>query len=209
MVGILIQAAADFHGKESRYFHFTKGLRGNSPDVAILAGDMDSNPSFFEFLEEVEIPVLIVHGNMDDTNMEREIEGFDNAIFLHGRMHSLGGINFVGAGGGNPSLESIYSENEGRKIPIADAKADVLVTHVPPKGIMDRMALGFHIGSKWVKDIMEDMKPRLVLCGHVHEDPGYAVSGGTTVVNCSIGRKGKYTLVEMDSENNKIKVKTI
>lgn len=209
MARTLIQAAADFHGKESRYSSFLDGLMENNPDVAVLAGDIDSNPSFFDFLKKVEVTVLIVPGNMDDESMEEEIAGFDNAVFLHEKMYSFRGINFIGAGGGNPSIDRVYSITENRWILLSDASVDVLVTHVPPKGVMDRMALGLHIGSKWVKDIVEDMKPRLVFCGHVHEDPGYAASGETTVVNCSIGRKGKYTLVEMDNENNKIEVKMI
>ncbi len=199
---MIIQAAADFHGKESRYRAFFEGLKDNNPDVAVLAGDIDSNPSFFEFLRKAEIPVLVVHGNMDSINLKQEIEKFDNAIFLHEKVYGIGGINFVGAGGGNPMVKEVYSAVDGRWIPIRDAEIDVLVTHVPPKGVMDRMALGFHIGSKWVKEIVEENKPRLVLCGHVHEDPGYATLGKTVVVNCSIGRKGKYTLIKMDDEKD-------
>lgn len=209
MTGMLIQSAADFHGRESRYYSFLEGLNENNPDIAVLAGDIDSNPSFFDFLEKVEIPVLIIPGNMDGRSMEEETAGFDNVVFLHEKIYGFNGINFIGAGGGNPRIDRAYSITENKWVPVSDASADVLVTHVPPKGIMDRMALGFHIGSEWVKDIMETMKPRLLICGHVHEDPGYAVHGKTTVVNCSIGRKGKYTLVDVDRKNDKIEVNMV
>lgn len=143
MARTLIQAAADFHGKESRYSSFLDGLMENNPDVAVLAGDIDSNPSFFDFLKKVEVTVLIVPGNMDDESMEEEIAGFDNAVFLHEKMYSFRGINFIGAGGGNPSIDRVYSITENRWILLSDASVDVLVTHVPRRELWTE----WHSGS--------------------------------------------------------------
>jgi Icc-related predicted phosphoesterase len=39
-----------------------------------------------------------------------------------------------------------------------------------------------------------------VLCGHIHEHPGIATIGQTTVVNCNIARKGQGAMVELDPE---------
>jgi len=197
---MFIQAAADFHGKESRYRTFFQGLHVHNPDVAVIAGDIEPDGLFFKFLDKVDIPVLIVHGNMDSISIGKEIERYENAIFLHEKMYTIDGTNFVGAGGSNPSLDEIYSLSGKKRIPLKDARIDVFVTHVPPKGVMDRMSLGFHIGSEWVKKIVEDKEPRLVICGHVHENPGYAAHGTTIVVNCSVGRRGKYSLININKE---------
>ncbi|MEA2054173.1 MAG: metallophosphoesterase family protein [Candidatus Thermoplasmatota archaeon] len=199
---MLIQAAADFHGKESRYGAFLLGLRDNSPDIAVLAGDIDANPLFFKFLGDIDVPTLVIHGNVDGIDIGKKVEKY-NAFFIHEKMYSTDGINFIGAGGINPMLNDIYSINKKEWISLKDVKMDVLVTHVPPKGVMDKMGLGLHIGNRWVRNITEEKRPRLIICGHVHENPGYTHFGETTVVNCTIGRRGRYSLIEM---NDKIKI---
>lgn len=82
----------------------------------------------------------------------------------------------------------------------------VLVSHVPPYGAQDKIFIGLHGGSKELKEIVDKYKPRLVLCGHVHEDPGFTKIGKTTVVNCSMGKRGEGALVEI---NEKISVKML
>ena len=63
-----------------------------------------------------------------------------------------------------------------------------------------------HAGSKIIKEIVEKYKPRLVLCGHIHEDPGYCKIKNTIVVNCSMGKRGEGALIDI---NDKINVKMI
>jgi Icc-related predicted phosphoesterase len=79
----------------------------------------------------------------------------------------------------------------------------VLVTHVPPYKLQDKIFIGSHGGSKELRNIIDVCKPRLVLCGHIHEDPGVLKSGNTTVVNCSIGKRTEGALIEI---TDKIKV---
>ncbi|RLI64101.1 MAG: metallophosphoesterase, partial [Candidatus Asgardarchaeum californiense] len=76
----------------------------------------------------------------------------------------------------------------------------VLVTHIPPYKTQDRVFLGHHIGSKELREVVETCKPRLVLCGHVHEDPGITKLGNTTVVNCSIGKRTEGVIIEINDE---------
>jgi len=197
---MLIQAAADFHGKEKRYRAFFSDLDENNPDVVVIAGDIEADSLFFKLLDRTSVPIIIVHGNMDSISIGEEVERHGNSIFLHEKIFNFGGVNFAGAGGGSPSPDAFYHINGKKAVPVEEAKIDVLVTHVPPKGVMDKMALGFHIGNEWVRHIMEEKKPRLVICGHVHEDSGYEKFGDTTVVNCSVGRRGKYSLIEMDGD---------
>jgi len=35
------------------------------------------------------------------------------------------------------------------------------------------------------------------LCGHIHEDPGVMMLGRTTVVNCSLGRRGEGAVIDL------------
>jgi len=71
---------------------------------------------------------------------------------------------------------------------VVDSRS-VLVSHVPPYLLQDRVFIGHHAGSKELRKVVDSCQPRLVLCGHIHEDPGVVKSGGTTVVNCSMGKR--------------------
>jgi hypothetical protein len=63
-----------------------------------------------------------------------------------------------------------------------------------------------HGGSKELREIVEKFKPRLVLCGHIHEDPGVSKMDDTIVVNCSMGKRGEGALIEI---NDKIDVEML
>jgi len=53
-------------------------------------------------------------------------------------------------------------------------KCDVLVTHEPPKGVLDLTYHGFSAGSLYLRQLVEqaEEKPRLWCCGHIHESRG-------------------------------------
>jgi Icc-related predicted phosphoesterase len=60
----------------------------------------------------------------------------------------------------------------------------VLVSHSPPQGVVDVSSRGQSLGSAAVRDAILSKKPRLVVCGHIHESGGQiAWLGKTPVVN--------------------------
>lgn len=63
-----------------------------------------------------------------------------------------------------------------RRIP----EVDILVTHNPPFGLFDR-----ELGSKVLRDIVAEMKPRLHVFGHLH-DGGQVREGDTISVNAAV-----------------------
>ena len=83
---------------------------------------------------------------------------------------------------------------------------DVLVTHEPPKGVLDLTYHGFTAGSTFLRNLVDAAveKPRLWLCGHIHEGRGIlskrftSISGQdadesdlTIVVNAANANSGK------------------
>jgi Icc-related predicted phosphoesterase len=62
---------------------------------------------------------------------------------------------------------------------------DILVTHGPPKGVLDKNRQGVRCGSSALLDWIDKHQPRLVVCGHIHEGYGTALVGRTLVVNAS------------------------
>jgi Icc-related predicted phosphoesterase len=60
----------------------------------------------------------------------------------------------------------------------------VLVSHSPPKGVLDLSSDGRNLGSKAVKQTVEKKKPGLVVCGHIHGSSGQTDRlEETTVIN--------------------------
>lgn len=63
---------------------------------------------------------------------------------------------------------------------------DVLLTHGPPAGILDKSSSGENVGCPHLRDWILEYQPKLVVCGHVHEGYGTAKLGNTQIINASI-----------------------
>jgi Icc-related predicted phosphoesterase len=48
----------------------------------------------------------------------------------------------------------------------------ILVSHSPPKGAVDVSSSGRSLGSTAVRAAIASKKPRLVVCGHIHDSGG-------------------------------------
>jgi Icc-related predicted phosphoesterase len=177
---MLAQCGADFHGSKDRYKRFLQAYDTCSPDVILLAGDLGNVD--ITLFKSIEIPIFAIYGNMDGnlTRLEKKIE------FIDGRTINYKGICMLGIGTKPP--EDITGN------------VDVLLTHVPPHRTKDKTFFGMHIGSKMVRALMEKNHPRFVICGHVHEDAGYDKYGSSYVVNCSVGKRGAYTLIDFTDD---------
>jgi len=75
----------------------------------------------------------------------------------------------------------------------------VLVAHPPPYGTLDEGFGNLHAGSRGLRRLILDRQPRLFICGHIHERPGWAFLGKTLVVNCSMGRSGAGAWIGMET----------
>src|SRR4051794_3288319 len=63
---------------------------------------------------------------------------------------------------------------------------DVLVTHGPPRGFGDRVrifGLERRVGDADLLSRVRDVRPRLHMFGHIHQDPGRWTENGTTFAN--------------------------
>ncbi|MGC8850452.1 MAG: metallophosphoesterase family protein, partial [Candidatus Bathyarchaeia archaeon] len=75
----------------------------------------------------------------------------------------------------------------------------VVVSHSPPYGgRLDLTARGVHAGCKALRRFMEEAKPSLVVCGHIHEARGLEELSGVTVVNPGPAYAGYYAHIEVD-----------
>jgi hypothetical protein len=68
---------------------------------------------------------------------------------------------------------------------IPDA-TDILITHSPPHGVLDRNSRGKSCGCPDLRQRVLDIRPRLHCFGHVHASSGTLAHAGTTFVNASV-----------------------
>jgi Icc-related predicted phosphoesterase len=54
----------------------------------------------------------------------------------------------------------------------APDRVDILVTHGPPAGVLDRLVSGERVGSHAIKRAADRLDPRLHIFGHIHEGRG-------------------------------------
>ena len=197
-----ILAVADIHGSQYRLNLILKNIKTYAPDLVVVCGDITQfGPAELatNFLNQLSVETFAVPGNIDTFDVDEGINQ-SNATNLHLKGIRTQGIPFVGIGRELPSSLSDIEITDGAvKKPLCNIldETSVLVTHVPPYKLQDKIFIGSHGGSKELRRLIDTKKPRLLLCGHIHEDPGASQSGNTTVVNCSMGKRTEGALIEL------------
>jgi len=194
---MMILAIADIHGSQYRLNILLDNIEKFSPDLVVVCGDITQfgpGEVATNFLEQITVDTFAIPGNIDTPDVAEAIEK-SKATNIVSKKVEKNNISFVGVS------ESDISLIENR----LDEKS-VLVTHTPPYGLQDKVFIGMHAGNKNLRKLVDRYKPRLVLCGHIHEDPGYTKTNNTVVVNCSMGKRGEGALIEI---NKNISVKML
>lgn len=196
-----ILSVADIHGSQYRLNILLDNIKTYSPDLAIICGDITQfGPGEIakNFLNQIPVETLAVPGNIDTADVGCAIQE-SNAENIHLKKVVKHEISFVGMGGEAINLTNVIKEN-GQLKSVSEVidEHTVLVTHVPPYNLQDTVYLGRHIGSKPLLELIDTSHPRLVLCGHVHEDPGMTKYHDTIIVNCSVGKRTEGALIEID-----------
>lgn len=68
---------------------------------------------------------------------------------------------------------------------IPRAGIDILVTHGPPRGILDRTAGGDNVGCPELLEAIGEVRPKYHLFGHIHESFGRIEANGVVHMNCA------------------------
>jgi len=162
-------------------------------DVVIGAGDFASIheglDEMIEALAAIERPTVLVPGNNETEDALREAcRGWEAARVLHGGGAEIDGVEFWGLGAGVPITPWDWSfdldEPQATQMLAGAPEGCVLVVHSPPKGHADVSGAGDHLGSTAILEAIEAKRPRLAVCGHIHESWGSESQlGPTRIVN--------------------------
>jgi len=203
-----ILALSDLHSEEVILGKLKELVDRERFDLILILGDITQRGplSYAEDLLDVlrGERVLAIHGNMDTQQVVDLLE--KKGFLLHLKKAEMGEWNFIGFGGSSPtpfgtpieySEEQIYSELSMMRM---NSKT-ILVTHSPPydSGV-DRTSAGVSAGSKAIRRIIEEKKPFINICGHIHEGEGETVIGSTRIVKVPAANSGRADSIVLGKE---------
>jgi len=197
-----IVALSDTHGMHSQMSPLPKG------DVIVHAGDFTNIGSpqdtiqFLKWFNDLEYKArILVAGNHDllceddPKFFKTMLDQFPQITYLQDSGAIIQGINFYGSPF-TPKffdwafmLERDVIQTKWNKIP---SNTDVLITHGPPYGYLDTVfnprtsEYDEHVGCKELTKAIEKVKPKVHICGHLHDGHGTAKLGTTDIHNVSI-----------------------
>jgi len=137
--------------------------------------------------------ILCIGGNHDfdlDTRQNyRRGFYFKHAIYLEDKLFEYKGVRFYGTPwvldlpGWAFYLNPATLRRKWQMIPLG---LDVLITHVPPKYILDTSRSGnIHYGCSALAERVKEVRPRIHCFGHNHASYGTRQIDGITYVNAS------------------------
>jgi len=161
-------------------------------DVVIGAGDFCIGRRRLEkiigALAPIKKPTVLVPGNSEsEEELKNACRSWESAHVLHGSRTTIDDIDFFGIGGGIPITpfgpwSYDFTEDEASELLRDCPPHGILVSHSPPKGVLDRSSDGRHLGSRAVRETIDSKKPTLVVCGHIHGSAGLRDRLDSTVV---------------------------
>ncbi|MGN6586297.1 MAG: metallophosphoesterase family protein [Solirubrobacterales bacterium] len=169
-------------------------------DVVIGAGDFASVHKGLEetidALSGIETPTVLVPGNNETADALRAVAAdWSSATVLHGEGTTIDGVEFYGLGAGIPVTPWDWSfdlDNEAAtEMLSACPEGAVLVLHSPPRDHCDSAGGDSHFGSPALLRAIEEKRPRLAVCGHIHESWGCESQVGPTPIR-NLGPKGTW-----------------
>lgn len=163
-------------------------------DVVVGAGDFcvarRRLDEIIAALSAIRKPAVLVPGNAEShEELTRACHLWPDAHVLHGSRQTLDDVTFYGIGGGIPitpfgAWSYDFSEDDAKALLQDCPFGGVLISHSPPRGVLDRSSDGRSLGSEAVRETIGIKKPKLVVCGHIHGSAGQkARLGETTVIN--------------------------
>lgn len=159
-------------------------------DIIIHSGDISFAGSENEVMDFIEwfgvLPYkykIFIAGNHDDCLFGANIDGLpESCYYLCNSGVTIEGIKFYGI---PMFMEDVLSGDYDRNIQKIPNDTDILITHQPPKGILDSSA-NINYGDLKLLQIVLKTKPKYHLFGHIHGAYGIEKSEHTTFVNAAI-----------------------
>lgn len=131
-------------------------------------------------------PVFIIPGNHDLTKWEDS----EHILNIHNKRITFDGVSFVGYRWTSLRRTEPEREADAEYLKTLVNKNTILVTHDAPYGALDE-----HIGSKYLKKLVDDKRPMYHLFGHTHSNYGIY----DNFINGAYPRYRKFVSINIDN----------
>ena len=169
-------------------------------DLLLHAGDLtgrgkpseisDFNTWMGELPHPHKVIIADIHDFLFEDNPHRAESLFTNATYLNDSGITIGGLKIWGSPISPWFHDWAFNRRRGEDIrrhwDLIPEDTDILITHGPPFGLLDRTLTGSHVGCEELREAIGRIKPTLHLFGHIHEAFGKKTQSGTTFINASI-----------------------
>lgn len=176
-------------------------------DVLIHAGDSEfSANEMNKYMKSFPHPIkIVICGNMD-YRLQREQETLQKVTYLQDSEVDISGIKVYGSPW-TPEFVGVFQlegDEAGRAVweNIPD-DVDVLLTHGPPRGILDRTSRGMRVGDSELLKRVQEIKPRVHCFGHVHESYGTKAVGDTLFCNAAVFNGQPPIVIDVPTDRSK------
>ena len=174
-------------------------------DILIHAGDVSGRGSerevldFLNWFSKLDYKhKIFIAGNHDwlfekASSLAKDIIP-ENIIYLNDSGIEIEGIKIWGSPISPWFFDWAFNRHRGEEIQkhwdMIPDNTDILITHGPVYGILDKTARGELVGCKDLLDTIQKSKIKLHVCGHIHEAYGMEKNGDTLFVNASVVNLG-------------------
>ncbi|MEK6941147.1 MAG: metallophosphoesterase [Nanoarchaeota archaeon] len=202
-----ILAFTDHHANDKSFQSVKK--KAESADMVICCGDFTWYGGMIEKIllqfNKLRKPVIIIPGNHEEGEpVEEMCEELDNVINAHERIITTDSFSIFGYGGGGFTKQDERLEVLTKKVKESIEKLPlIMITHAPPHGTnVDKIPRYGHVGNKSINYAIKELKPLLLLCGHIHETFSRTDKLGDTII-INPGPNGK--IIDIDNLKKLIK----
>lgn len=138
---------------------------------------------------------IVIAGNHDwcferEGDREQAVSILNAATYLQDEVVVVDGIRFYGSPWQPAFMNWAFNLDRGKplkqvwdKIP---PDTEVLITHGPPMGILDKTDSGESVGCFDLREAVLKIKPRFHVFGHIHEAYGKTEQQGITFINACV-----------------------
>lgn len=190
-----IIAIADTHGLHDALTLPAGDVLIHAGDISMKGTEQEITPFIKWFSQQDFKHKIFIAGNHDfyfEKKPNDEIKKLIPAdiTYLNDAGVEIDGIRFWGSPITPWFFNWAFNRHRGEAIKkhwdLVPNDTDVLITHGPVHTILDKTTSGNYAGCEELLQKLKEIKPRVHVCGHIHEAYGHFEKNGTLFINASV-----------------------
>ena len=213
---MIILGLADIHGDIALIDKISDQLA--EADLVLLTGDLThfgrrkDARRVVEAIQKRTDRLFAIPGNCDYSEVGDYLN--EENINLDRRNVTMNGYGFIGIGGSLPCPGKTPNEASEEEFTayLSESVSDVsgrlpliLVSHQPPYDTTcDALNTGIHVGSKAVRQFIENYTPLICFTGHIHESAAIDTIGDIPIINPGPLWHGRYAYARLSDDRSHV-----